>query len=381
MKKTAYEYDAFLSHAVEDKIPIANELYERLTQAGLKIWYSGRELSVGDPLTIKIEEGLSQCRFGIIIFSHQYISKIWALREFFTLLLKDQQGRKVILPVLYEITPAELAEKHINIAEIFAVPVRKGIDHVVDTLVKEINKQHQEDIRTASEERARNRRRLLRRSLFLLLFVLAGVITLFGIKKLTYDGPEHALIEESVRNRISRLDQVAKRDFIESFSNVYPQKNSFIHTAYTRFKNHKSYFRNEYLLETGYEIISTKKHVSAALDQDVELISPLNNYGFSNTTISAVVADSVNNIYQFVYDNDNPVSFNILEVHQLPNEVYSAEVTYSNNLRYIWTTLRFPSEETNGMKKHQMKLYGMPPRETILFTKKMGNWTYQIESR
>ncbi|NBW34663.1 MAG: TIR domain-containing protein [Cytophagia bacterium] len=62
----AYEYDAFISHAVEDKIPIANELCDRLEKAGLKIWYSGRELNAGDSISTTIGDGLNQSRFGIV---------------------------------------------------------------------------------------------------------------------------------------------------------------------------------------------------------------------------------------------------------------------------------------------------------------------------
>lgn len=381
MKKPAYRYDAFLSHAVEDKMPIANELYQRLTDAGLKIWYSGRELSVGDQLTATIEEGLAQCRFGIIIFSHHYVSKVWALREFFTLLLKDQQGRKVILPVLHEITPEELAEKHLNIAEFFALPTKGGIEPVVEKLVKEINRQHQEDRRLAVEKRVRNRRNLLSRVGFFLLFALFVVAALYGFRKLSYDGPDNEFIERAVEKRISLLNQIAKRDIVESFSNTNQGAKESINTTYANFKNYQSYYRNEYILETGYETIPTKKHVSATLGQDVELISPLNNYGFSDAIISIVAVDSLNSVYQFVYENNAPLSYEIREVHELPNEVFSIEVTYENNIRYVWTTLKFPSPMTNGMKKHQMRLYGMPPKETLLFTRTAGDWTYRVVAR
>src|SRR5687768_17452931 len=114
MNTSTYKYDAFISHAVEDKIPIANELCARLEAQGLKIWYSGRELSVGDRITDKIHEGLDQCRFGIVILSSSYISKMWTLREFYTLLVRENKGEKTILPILYDVTPDELAKKDLT---------------------------------------------------------------------------------------------------------------------------------------------------------------------------------------------------------------------------------------------------------------------------
>ena len=61
MRHNKYDYDAFISHAVEDKIPIANELCAKLEAAGLKIWYSGKELGVGDSIEKTIQNGLNRC--------------------------------------------------------------------------------------------------------------------------------------------------------------------------------------------------------------------------------------------------------------------------------------------------------------------------------
>ena len=140
MRQNKYEYDAFISHAVEDKIPIANELCAKLEQAGLKIWYSGKELGVGDSIEKTIEKGLNRSRYGIVIFSPTYLAKNWTIREFYTLLAKEIKEQKVILPVLYNITLDELKNKDLLMADRFAVNSDRGIDFVVDRLVREIRK-------------------------------------------------------------------------------------------------------------------------------------------------------------------------------------------------------------------------------------------------
>lgn len=140
MRQNNYEYDAFISHAVEDKIPIANELCARLEMAGLKIWYSGKELGVGDSIEKTIEKGLNRSRYGIVIFSPTYLAKNWTIREFYTLLAKEIEEQKVILPVLYNVTPDELKNKDLVMADRFAVNADRGIDFVVERLIKEIKK-------------------------------------------------------------------------------------------------------------------------------------------------------------------------------------------------------------------------------------------------
>jgi hypothetical protein len=141
MRQTKYEYDAFISHAVEDKIPIANELCARLEQAGLKIWYSGKELGVGDSIEKTIERGLNRSRYGIVILSPTYLAKNWTIREFYTLLAKEIDEHKVILPVLYNIGLDDLRKKDLLMADRFAVHADRGLDFVADKLVGEIQKQ------------------------------------------------------------------------------------------------------------------------------------------------------------------------------------------------------------------------------------------------
>lgn len=140
MRQHKYEYDAFISHAVEDKIPIANELCAKLERAGLKIWYSGKELGVGDSIEKTIERGLNRSRYGIVIFSPTYLAKNWTIREFYTLLAKEIEEQKVILPVLYNITLDELKNKDLVMADRFAVNSDKGLDFVVERLLREIKK-------------------------------------------------------------------------------------------------------------------------------------------------------------------------------------------------------------------------------------------------
>lgn len=140
MRTHNYEYDAFISHAVEDKIPIANELCARLEQAGLRVWYSGKELGIGDSIEKTIERGLNRSRYGIVVLSPTYLAKNWTIREFYTLLAKEIEDRKVILPVLYNVTPDDLKERDLHMADRFAVNADLGLEYVVDRLVREIRK-------------------------------------------------------------------------------------------------------------------------------------------------------------------------------------------------------------------------------------------------
>ena len=139
MKTKKYIHDVFLSHAVEDRA-IATELWEKLRAKGLEVWYSGNELKVGDALTEAIHENLESSRFGVIVLSPTYLSKIWTLNEFFFLQKREEMGIKTLLPVLYKMTPAELAAKFPPMANIFAIQADRGIDDGVEKILNEIKR-------------------------------------------------------------------------------------------------------------------------------------------------------------------------------------------------------------------------------------------------
>ena len=51
------DWDAFISHASEDKDQIARPLYLQLQKLGLRIWFDEFTLTVGDSLRGSIDKG------------------------------------------------------------------------------------------------------------------------------------------------------------------------------------------------------------------------------------------------------------------------------------------------------------------------------------
>src|SRR2546422_11132631 len=101
-------WDVFVSHASEDKDAVAEPLAQALVNAGLRVWYDRNELSLGDSLRELIDEGLAHSRFGIIVLSPAFFAKRWPQRELNGLVQREEDGKKVILPVWYDITAAQV---------------------------------------------------------------------------------------------------------------------------------------------------------------------------------------------------------------------------------------------------------------------------------
>ena len=92
-------YDAFISHASEDKEKLVKPLASALTSLGYRVWYDEFELRVGDSLRQSIDKGLVNSRFGIVVLSPAFFSKKWPQYELNGLTAREMDGHKVILPV------------------------------------------------------------------------------------------------------------------------------------------------------------------------------------------------------------------------------------------------------------------------------------------
>jgi hypothetical protein len=86
------KWDVFISHASEDKELVARPLSSYLQRAGIKVWLDENELTIGDSLREKIDEGLAQSRFGIVILSKHFLAKEWPQRELNGLVALEEGG-------------------------------------------------------------------------------------------------------------------------------------------------------------------------------------------------------------------------------------------------------------------------------------------------
>ena len=101
-------YDAFISHATEDKEAVARPLAERLRELGFEVWYDDFQLKVGDSLRRSIDRGLANSRFGIVVLSSAFFSKNWPQYELDGLVARESMGGKVILPLWHKISKDEV---------------------------------------------------------------------------------------------------------------------------------------------------------------------------------------------------------------------------------------------------------------------------------
>lgn len=131
-------WDAFISHATEDKDEIARPLAERLQQLGLRVWFDEFSLTVGDSLRRSIDKGLAEPRFGIVIVSPAFLSKHWTQQELDGLTSREVDGLKVILPVWHNIDATTIRQQSPILADRLAVSSKAGVEKVTSELLRAI---------------------------------------------------------------------------------------------------------------------------------------------------------------------------------------------------------------------------------------------------
>jgi uncharacterized protein YjbI with pentapeptide repeats len=94
---------------------------------------------VGDNTTEKINSGLLDSEFDIIILSKNFFKKQWPREEQQALIDKQMiTGKKVILPVWHDVTKREVFEYSPILAGKFALKTKDGIDKIVKRLIERI---------------------------------------------------------------------------------------------------------------------------------------------------------------------------------------------------------------------------------------------------
>jgi hypothetical protein len=108
--ETDQKKDVLISHASEDK-PYVEPLVAKLEEAGISVWYDRLVLEWGDDLRSKIDNGLANCRYGIVVLSKAFLGKKkWTEHELNGLFAREQAGQKLILPIWHGITRDDLLQ-------------------------------------------------------------------------------------------------------------------------------------------------------------------------------------------------------------------------------------------------------------------------------
>ncbi len=68
--------DVFLCHAWDDRQGAAKQLHDLLEAAGVKVWFSEKDLGLGVPMMRAIDKGLAASRIGLILVTPALLARL-----------------------------------------------------------------------------------------------------------------------------------------------------------------------------------------------------------------------------------------------------------------------------------------------------------------
>ena len=104
--------NVFISHRKSDD-SLAEKLAEEVRRDGHQVWFDEWEISVGDSILGRMNEGLEGAAFVVLCYSASGVASPYILREWLPTLDRQLRGHPVkILPVILtgDIPPAILAD-------------------------------------------------------------------------------------------------------------------------------------------------------------------------------------------------------------------------------------------------------------------------------
>ena len=105
----------------------------------LKVWYDNFSLTLGDSLRRKIDNGIANSRYGVVVLSENFFMKEWPQKELDGLVTKERNCTKVILPVWHGVNRDRVQSFSPILADRYAVRSSKGIDFIVQEILKVVD--------------------------------------------------------------------------------------------------------------------------------------------------------------------------------------------------------------------------------------------------
>ena len=128
-------FDVFISHASEDKDVVVRPLASILKSKGLDVWFDDFELAAGDSLRRRVDHGLANSRFGVVVLSRSFLSKQWPNYELDGIVARSNSGEQVMLPIWHDITREEIIKYSPSIADKVARSTdRSGLDEIAQEI-------------------------------------------------------------------------------------------------------------------------------------------------------------------------------------------------------------------------------------------------------
>ncbi|KAK9910864.1 hypothetical protein M0R45_034803 [Rubus argutus] len=116
----SWKYDVFVNFRGEDtRRGFVCHLCEALKQKALDTFVDSEELRKGEDLS-ELLKAIQDSRLSIVVFSKNYASSTWCLKELVQILECMESQKQIVVPIFYEVDPSDVRKLRGRFAEAFA---------------------------------------------------------------------------------------------------------------------------------------------------------------------------------------------------------------------------------------------------------------------
>lgn len=99
--------DLFLCHAWDDRRGVATELSNLLQAEGVSVWFSEKDILLGQPFMREIDRGLAKSRAGLVLVTPAFLRRVDG-RGVSDKELSELLARDLLIPIVHETTYDEI---------------------------------------------------------------------------------------------------------------------------------------------------------------------------------------------------------------------------------------------------------------------------------
>ncbi|RXH94844.1 hypothetical protein DVH24_024528 [Malus domestica] len=115
-----WKYDVFINFRGEDtRKGFVSHLYNALAKKPINAFIDAEKLRKGDHLS-QLLTAIRESRISIVVFSQDYASSTWCLKELVQILECKDTNNQIVLPIFYEVDPSDVRKLKRKFAEAFA---------------------------------------------------------------------------------------------------------------------------------------------------------------------------------------------------------------------------------------------------------------------
>ncbi|XAR69440.1 hypothetical protein NMG60_11001017 [Bertholletia excelsa] len=105
---SSYSYHIFFSFNQDTSKTFAGHLYTALDNAGFRTFRREQDIEAGQNIELQLQKAIERSRVSMVVFSREFASSSQCLDELVLILKQSRTSKHLILPVFYNVDPAEV---------------------------------------------------------------------------------------------------------------------------------------------------------------------------------------------------------------------------------------------------------------------------------